>query len=90
MFIRSPWITFHLVVTDRQWKINSDGGRQLAVTVSEQWLIDCTEAITPWINIDTAVRYVREMREKTTDPAIRNNADATIAALEKLKAERVR
>lgn len=36
---------------------------------------------------DTAIRYVAEMRQKATDAAMKKNADATLAALRKLKAE---
>lgn len=38
-----------------------------------------------WITPDVAVRYVTDVRAKTTDPAIRKNADATLAVLAKLK-----
>lgn len=34
-----------------------------------------------WTTVNTAIRYVLEKRGKTTDPAIRNNADRTIKAL---------
>jgi hypothetical protein len=35
----------------------------------------------PWTTVNTAIRYVLEMRAKTKDPAIQKNADATIAKL---------
>ena len=35
----------------------------------------------PWVTVNAAIRYVLEQREKTTDPAIKGNADATIAKL---------
>jgi hypothetical protein len=38
----------------------------------------------PWTTVNTAIRYVLEMREKATDPAIKNNADQTIAKLLRL------
>lgn len=38
-----------------------------------------------FIGIPTAILYVSLMREKTTDPAVRKNADATLAALKKMK-----
>ena len=38
----------------------------------------------PWTTVNTAIRYVLEQREKTTDPAIRRNADATLAQLLRL------
>jgi hypothetical protein len=38
----------------------------------------------PWTTVNTAIRYVLEMRNKTTDPAIKKNADQTLAELMKL------
>jgi hypothetical protein len=38
----------------------------------------------PWTSVNTAIRYVLEMREKTTDPAIKKNADRTLTTLLKL------
>ncbi|MGO9453841.1 MAG: hypothetical protein ACLQDV_22735 [Candidatus Binataceae bacterium] len=35
----------------------------------------------PWTTVNTAVRYVLEMREKTTDPVVRKNADETLTKL---------
>jgi hypothetical protein len=38
----------------------------------------------PWTTVNTAIRYVLEMRAKTNDQVIRRNADATIARLLKV------
>jgi hypothetical protein len=38
----------------------------------------------PWTTVNTAVRYVLEMRQKSVDPVIRKNADETLAELLKL------
>jgi hypothetical protein len=38
----------------------------------------------PWTTVNTAIRYVLEMRDKTTDPAIKKNADQTLAKLLRL------
>jgi hypothetical protein len=35
----------------------------------------------PWTTVNTAIRYVLERRNKTTDPAVRKNADETLAKL---------
>jgi hypothetical protein len=35
----------------------------------------------PWTTVNTAIRYVLEMRNKTTDPVIKRNADETLAKL---------
>jgi hypothetical protein len=39
----------------------------------------------PFTTVNTAIRYVLEMREKTTDPNTRKNADQTLARLLKLR-----
>jgi hypothetical protein len=36
---------------------------------------------TPWTTVNTAIRYVLEVREKTTDPAVKKNGDQTLATL---------
>ncbi len=38
----------------------------------------------PWTTVNTAIRYVLEMRDKTTDPTIKKNADRTLAKLKQL------
>jgi hypothetical protein len=38
---------------------------------------------TLFLNVDTAIRYVTEMRAKWHDPTIRSNADATLAVLQR-------
>lgn len=38
----------------------------------------------PWTTVNTAIRYVLEMRNKTTDPAIKKNADETLTKLLRL------
>jgi len=38
----------------------------------------------PFTTVNTAIRYVLEKRDKTTDPAVKQNADNTLAALMKL------
>jgi hypothetical protein len=35
----------------------------------------------PWTTVNTAIRYVLEVRSKTTDPVVKKNADNTLTAL---------
>ncbi|HEX4001588.1 MAG TPA: hypothetical protein VHX36_03015 [Candidatus Acidoferrales bacterium] len=37
------------------------------------------------VSVGTAVRYVADMRQRSSDPVVKKNADAAIAALRKLK-----
>lgn len=47
-----------------------------------EWLIDTpSQAQMPWTSVNGAIRYVLERRNKTSDPAIKSNADKTIATL---------
>jgi hypothetical protein len=39
------------------------------------------ETQLPWTSVNSAIRYVLERRNKTSDPAIKNNADRTIVTL---------
>jgi hypothetical protein len=48
------------------------------------WLIKGTQA-PPLTTVNTAVRYVLEMREKTTDQATKENASQTLAQLLKFR-----
>ena len=52
-------------------------------TGSRIWLIQGTQG-PPVTTVNTAIRYVLEMREKATDPVRKNNADQTLARLLKL------
>jgi hypothetical protein len=52
-------------------------------TGSRVWLIKGSQG-PPVTTVNTAIRYVLEMREKTTDRAIKENANQTLAHLLKL------
>jgi len=47
------------------------------------WQIDGPPPV-PWTTVNTAIRYVLEVRNKTSDPTIRKNADETLTKLMKL------
>jgi hypothetical protein len=49
-------------------------------TASPQWKIE-EPARVLWLNRETAIRYVAEMRDRTRDPLIKKNADRSLAAL---------
>ncbi len=53
------------------------------VTGPSEWRIDGSQG-SPWTTVNTAIRYVLEMRDKSTDPVIERNADDTLAKLLKL------
>jgi hypothetical protein len=80
VLLKGPFLTFDLVLTEKQWKVNQDGGRELEANVPPQWLIT-SGGDTAWINRDTAIVYVKDIEAKTKDPVIRKNADKTLQQL---------
>jgi hypothetical protein len=80
MILKGPVLTFDLVLSEKQWRVNQDGGRELESNVPPQWLITCGGE-TFWINLDTAILYVKDIAAKTQDPVIRRNADKTLQRL---------
>ncbi|MCU1239851.1 MAG: hypothetical protein JWO71_577 [Candidatus Acidoferrum typicum] len=83
LLLKGPVVRFALVLTDKHWELGSDGARGKESTGPAQWLIDCTENAS-WVNLETAKRYVTSVRDKTIDPAVKRNAEATIATLKSL------
>jgi hypothetical protein len=77
---------YHLVYVQTHWVTYRSDGKTLIVdkemTGPMGWQIEGLPV--PWTTVNTAIRYVLEMREKTTDPTIRKNADQTLAKLMKL------
>ena len=49
-----------------------------------RWKIEAAPS-EQWITVNTAIRYVTEMRNKTNDPAIKQNADETLVKLRTLQ-----
>jgi len=80
-------IVFHLVFAPTKLAMfKSDGKTIIGKEEREgptEWQIK-ESAGTPWTTVNTAIRYVLENREKSTDPTIRRNADATLAELLRL------
>jgi hypothetical protein len=81
--LRGPDIPFHVVLTSKHWELGPDGALGSEISGGPKWLIDCTENQI-WVNEAVAVRYVTDARSQTTDPAIKKNADETLAKLAKL------
>jgi hypothetical protein len=73
-------LIFHLVFAPTHWTMfKEDGTREERIGPME-WQIKEPIGL-PWTTVNTAIRYVLEKREKATDPAIRKNADETLARL---------
>jgi hypothetical protein len=80
-------MVFHLVFAPTHWTMFRSDGKEITGkeerTGATEWQIQEPVGL-PWTTVNTAIRYVLEMREKATDPTIRKNADATLARLLKL------
>jgi hypothetical protein len=64
--VKGPFVTFDLVLTAKQWKVNRDGGIEPESDVPPQWLITCG-GDTAWINLEAAIVCVKDMEAKTTE-----------------------
>jgi len=74
---------FSLLLSDKHWQIAADG------TVKEldgppAWRIEDT-SFQPLITLDTAIRYARQVRDKTTDAIVKMNAARTLSILKYYK-----
>ncbi len=73
---------YSLVLAEKHWEVEPDGRELKEATGAPQWRIESSQVGT--ISLATAIRYVTEMRDKSTDPAIRKNAEQTLTKLKKL------
>jgi hypothetical protein len=71
---------FSMLLSNKHWETAADG------TVKElegplAWRVEDTH-FTPLITLDTAIRYVRQAGEATTDHVVKMNATRTLAILD--------
>jgi hypothetical protein len=72
---------FKLVFSDRRWEFGAKGDATKEVTESSRrWLIDEPND-TLMLSITTALRYVSQQRDTTSDSVIKKNAGETLAKL---------
>jgi hypothetical protein len=75
---------YTLVLTERHWELRSDGSSPREVTGPKEWRIKDFQSESV-VTVDAAIRYVIETRDKSTDPNLKRNADATLAILNKFE-----
>jgi hypothetical protein len=76
-------LIFHLVLTPTYIRMFGPDGKtevERKPTGDSAWEIE-GPSFPPWTTVNTAIRYVLEMRNKTNDPVIKENADETITKL---------
>jgi len=85
---RTDWQmhVYRLVLTNKYWEPGEQGQPAREVTGSLEWRIEGDQGLR-WATIDAAIPYVIMMRDKTSDPAIKKNADNTLARLRSIAAQ---
>jgi len=71
---------YSLLLLDRHWETALDGRSMNEIAGPLAWRIENYPPLA-WISVRTAIRYVTEMRDKSTDAATKKNADETLAKL---------
>jgi hypothetical protein len=76
---------FHLEMAPSHWQTHELDGKTVAkeMTGPPGWQITDSQGV-PWTTVNTAVRYVLEMRNKTRNPTVKKNADDTLSELLRL------
>jgi hypothetical protein len=69
------------IILDNKYIVPNGSGKEMIGP--GRWKIEDSSS-EQWITVDVAIRYVTELRDKTTDPAIKKNGDLTIAKLNTL------
>jgi hypothetical protein len=71
-------ILFNVVLTDKYWILNEDGKTVKEVSGVPEWKIDTKGTDTViWLSLDTAIRYVTQIRDEAADISIKKNAGKT-------------
>jgi hypothetical protein len=82
--VAGKWFKYDLILTMKHWKVGPEGVALEQATASPAWRIRNFQTRV-FLNASAAITYVTAMRGKSSDPIINKNADATVAALRKLK-----
>jgi len=76
---------FYTVIrTNKHWELGPDGQVVKEVTGALEWRIEGTSD-TIWLTTERATRYVTEVRDRTSDHAVKQNAEKTLARLRHLQ-----
>ena len=77
------YFEFHLLLSGKQRVVAQSGAADQFERLPV-WRIDDT-SFEPLITLDTAIRYITRMREKTKDSAVKKNATRSLRILEYYK-----
>ena len=73
---------YYFVRTNKHWEPAPDGSTPQITIGAPQWKIEGSLNVR-MAAVDAAIRYVARMRDETTDPDVKKNADRTIAILKR-------
>jgi hypothetical protein len=79
-FVKTAFLYHLSAVPAYSTMYSADGKAEKKSIGSRAWKIQGSPDI-PWTTVNTAIRYVLEMRTKTENPAKKKNADETISKL---------
>lgn len=86
-YYKGYWI-YNLLLADTHWEPDLNGGT-IEVKGRPEWRINDSDPnmnlTVLTLTLTTAIRYVTEMRDKSTDPVIKKNADETLTILKRSK-----
>jgi hypothetical protein len=84
--IQGPIRTRHqykVVLTNHYWELTREGASLREMTGNAAWRIESIDP-GPLVEMDFALRYLTKLRNNSTDPAIRKNAEMSIEAVKRL------
>lgn len=77
-------VVYHLVLAPTRLPMFSPDGKEITAKTDKPtptaWQIT-NEQGYPFVTVNTAIRYLLEVRRNTADPALRKNADETLSKL---------
>jgi len=75
---------YALVLSNRYSLRGAHGEPPQEIFGPSRWMIEDSTG-EQWISVNAAINYVTDMRDKTTDPAVQQNANQTLAKLMNLR-----
>jgi hypothetical protein len=75
-------IVYRLVLSDKHWELDSDKKTLHEVTGKPAWRIDST-GNTIWLTRDIAIRYLSDLRDKSSSSVFKKDADKAIVLLKR-------
>lgn len=73
-------VVYKLVLVSKHWEFAPDHRTLAEVSTAPQWRIQEADGAV-WLTVDTAIRYLNQKRDNSTDPLIKKNAEQSLAML---------